>query len=84
VRDDLNRRAPRAMPCCGVEGDDENTDVLPATVAAVNNPEVRRPDARGAVAGELYIAHDDFMENPPKKYFRLSPGGSSGFVTQVS
>ena len=23
---------------------------------------------------ELYIEHDDFMENPPKKYFRLTPG----------
>jgi glutaminyl-tRNA synthetase len=25
-------------------------------------------------SGELYIEHEDFMENPPKKYFRLSPG----------
>ena len=26
--------------------------------------------------GELYIERDDFMEEPPKKYFRLKPGGA--------
>lgn len=41
-----------------------------------NNPE--DPDAGSrelAFSRELYIEQDDFMENPPPKYFRLSPGG---------
>jgi glutaminyl-tRNA synthetase len=42
---------------------------------AVNHPD--NPDAgtrRIAFGRELYIEQDDFMENPPKKFFRLSPG----------
>ncbi len=44
-------------------------------IEAVNNPE--NPDAGSRVmkcSGELFIEHDDFMEVPPPKYFRLSPG----------
>src|SRR5579883_1293819 len=42
---------------------------------AVNHPD--DPDAgtrRVRFGRELYIERDDFMENPPKKFFRLSPG----------
>lgn len=44
-------------------------------IKAEENPE----DINGGIreiqfSGELYIERDDFMENPPKKYFRLSPG----------
>ena len=77
VREDLNRRARRALavlrPLKVVienypEGKEEH-------VEAVNNPE----DAAGGTralpfARELYIERDDFMEQPPKKFFRLSPG----------
>ena len=44
-------------------------------LTAVNNPE-NEADGKRQVpfCGELYIERDDFMENPPKKYFRLSPG----------
>src|SRR5687767_118817 len=77
VREDLNRRAARALavvrPLKVVienypEGREEH-------VVAVNNPE----DASGGTrrlpfSRELYIEHDDFMEVPPKKFFRLSPG----------
>ena len=77
VREDLNRRAARALavvrPLKVVlenypEGGEEHVD-------AVNNPE----DASGGTrrlpfSRELYIEHDDFMEVPPKKFFRLSPG----------
>ena len=77
VREDLNRRAARALavvrPLKVVienypEGREEH-------VNAVNNPE----DASGGTrrlpfSRELYIEHDDFMEVPPKKFFRLSPG----------
>ncbi len=42
---------------------------------AVNNPENAEDGMRQVPFGrELYIERDDFMENPPKKYFRLSPG----------
>ncbi len=42
---------------------------------AVNNPEDLEMGTRKVpFSGELYIEQDDFMENPPKKFFRLSPG----------
>ncbi|HMI17303.1 MAG TPA: glutamine--tRNA ligase/YqeY domain fusion protein [Bradyrhizobium sp.] len=44
-------------------------------IEAINHPD--DPDAgtrRIAFGRELYIERDDFMENPPKKFFRLSPG----------
>ena len=77
LRDDLNRRAPRAMavlrplkvviekwPAGAVEQLD-----------AVNNPEDPSMGSRKVpFSGLLYIEKDDFRENPPKKYFRLSPG----------
>jgi glutaminyl-tRNA synthetase len=41
-----------------------------------NNPEEENPTTRKVnFSHELYIEQDDFMENPPKKYFRLAPGG---------
>jgi glutaminyl-tRNA synthetase len=41
-----------------------------------DNPEDATSDSREIPFGkELYIERDDFMENPPKKYFRLFPGG---------
>jgi len=41
-----------------------------------DNPEDEKSDNREIPFGkELYIEHDDFIENPPKKYFRLFPGG---------
>ena len=42
---------------------------------AVNNPEDPAAGTRKIRFGrEIYIERDDFMENPPKKFFRLSPG----------
>jgi glutaminyl-tRNA synthetase len=42
---------------------------------AVNNPEDQAAGTRRIPFGrELFIERDDFMENPPKKFFRLSPG----------
>jgi glutaminyl-tRNA synthetase len=77
VREDLNRRAPRVMtvlrPLKVVitnypEGQAETVDVI-------NNPEDPRAGTRAVPFGrELYIERDDFMENPPRKFFRLSPG----------
>jgi glutaminyl-tRNA synthetase len=45
------------------------------TLEAINNPEDATAGSRPITFGrELYIERDDFMEDPPKKFFRLSPG----------
>ena len=45
------------------------------TLEAINNPEDPSAGTRPITFGrELYIERDDFMENPPKKFFRLAPG----------
>lgn len=77
LREDLNKRAPRVMavlhPLKVVienypEGKVEELD-------AVNNPEDAAMGTRKVpFARELWIEQADFMENPPKKYFRLAPG----------
>ena len=77
VRDDLNRRAPRVMavlrPLKVVitnypENQVEEVDVI-------NNPEDPSAGYRKVpFSRELYIEHDDFREDPPKKFFRLAPG----------
>jgi len=77
VRDDLNRRAPRVMAVLRPlklvidnypEGQSEECD-------AVNNPEDPSAGARKVPFSRvLYIEQDDFREEPPKGYFRLSPG----------
>jgi glutaminyl-tRNA synthetase len=77
VREDLNRRAARALAVLRpLKVVIEN---LPAdfsrTVTAVNNPEDTAAGTRPVIFGrEIYIERDDFMEVPPKKFFRLSPG----------
>jgi len=77
VREDLNKRANRVMgvlrPLKVVienypEGRAEELD-------AVNNPEDPSAGTRQVpFSRELYIERDDFMEEPPKKFFRLAPG----------
>jgi len=77
VRDDLNRRAPRVMAVLRPlkvivtnypEGQVEYVDVT-------NNPEDASAGKRQVpFSRELYIEQDDFREDPPKKFFRLSPG----------
>jgi glutaminyl-tRNA synthetase len=77
VREDLNKIAPRIMAVT-----DPIKIVLtnyPAGkveyLATENNPEDATAGTREmAFSGELFIERGDFMENPPKKYFRLSPG----------
>lgn len=78
VREDLNRIATRVMAVINPvkvvitnypEGQVE-------TVEMENNPE--QPDSGShemPFSREIYIERDDFMENPPKKFFRLAPGG---------
>ena len=77
VRDDLNRRAQRAMavlkPLKVVIENYPEDEVENVPVA--NNPEDASTGERLVpFAREIYIEQDDFMEVPPKKFFRLSPG----------
>ena len=77
VREDLNKVAERRMavlnPLKVVITNWEEGRV--EMRKAVNNPEDEAAGLREVPFGrELYIERDDFMENPPKKYFRLSPG----------
>jgi glutaminyl-tRNA synthetase len=77
IRAELNKSAARRMavirPLKVVienypEGQGEELD-------AVNNPEDPSAGSRKVhFSREIYIERDDFMENPPKKFFRLSPG----------
>ncbi|MGD0500114.1 MAG: glutamine--tRNA ligase/YqeY domain fusion protein [Bryobacteraceae bacterium] len=77
VREDLNRRAPRVMavlrPLRVVI--DNYSEGLVEEMDAVNNPEDPSAGVRKVPFSRvLYIEQDDFREDPPKQYFRLSPG----------
>jgi glutaminyl-tRNA synthetase len=77
VREDLNRTAPRALAVLRpVKIVIENLpDGFARTITAVNNPEDESAGTREIpLAREIYVERDDFMEAPPKKFFRLSPG----------
>ncbi len=77
LREDLNKRCERRMGILNPlkivitnypEGKEEFLE-------AVNNPENEKAGRRKVPFGrELYIEHNDFMEDPPKKFFRLAPG----------
>ncbi len=77
VREDLNKTAPRVMAVLNplkvvlVNYPEDQAE----TMEAINNPE--DPDAgtrQLPFSRELYIERDDFMEDPPKKFYRLAPG----------
>jgi len=77
VREHLNRHAPRAMAVLRplkvvIENFDEHRV---EEMDVVNNPEDAPAGTRKVpFAKVLYIEHDDFKEDPPKKFFRLAPG----------
>ena len=78
VREDLNARSNRYMTVLDpveveVEGWEKGKVEwfeAPLNPAAPDGPKLKVP-----FDGTVYIERDDFMENPPKKYFRLQPGG---------
>lgn len=77
LRDDLNKKAQRVMVVLNPVK--LIIDNYPAgkseTLQAINNPEDETAGTREvSFSKELYIERDDFMENPPKKYFRMTPG----------
>ena len=77
IRDDLNRTSPRAMGVLDPvrlvienypEGESEEFD-------AVNNPEDESAGTRKVPFSRvLWIERDDFRQEPPRKFFRMSPG----------
>ncbi|MFZ0455956.1 MAG: glutamine--tRNA ligase/YqeY domain fusion protein [Ignavibacteriaceae bacterium] len=77
IREDLNKNAMRVM---GVLNPlkliiDNYPEGQTEELEAINNPEDPSSGTRKiSFSKELYIEQDDFMENPPKKYFRLFPG----------
>ena len=77
VREDLNKRAPRAMAVLNplkivLENyPDDQVDEMDV----VNNPEDLAAGTRKVPFSKvLYIEQDDFRDDPPKKFFRLAPG----------
>ena len=77
VRDDLNKKSPRVMAVLRplrvvIENyPEEQVDEL----EAVNNPEDPEMGMRKVpFSREIFIERDDFMEDPPKKFYRLAPG----------
>jgi glutaminyl-tRNA synthetase len=77
IREDLNRRAPRAMAVLRPlklvltnypEGQSEE-------MAIANHPDDTSLGSRHVpFSREIFIEREDFMEDPPKKFFRLAPG----------
>ncbi|MCR5801598.1 MAG: glutamine--tRNA ligase/YqeY domain fusion protein [Lachnospiraceae bacterium] len=92
IREDLKPKAKRLMAILDpiklvIDNYPEGqTEELPA----INNPENESLGSRTIPFGKtLYIERDDFMEEPPKKYFRLFPGNevrlmNAYFVTATS
>ncbi len=77
LREDLNRRAPRVMAVLSplrVIIDNYLEDQV-EELEAINNPEDASMGTRKVpFSRELYIEREDFMEDPPKKFYRLAPG----------
>ncbi len=77
VRDHLNKIAPRVMGIINplkliIDNYPEN---MVEQLEAINNPEDESAGTRLIpFSKELYIEKEDFMEEPPRKYFRLAPG----------
>ena len=77
IREDLNKRAARVMCVLNplkvviTNFPEDKTDFL----EAINNPEDETMGTRQVpFTRDIYIEREDFMEDPPKKYFRLAPG----------
>ncbi len=77
LRDDLNERAPRVLGVLKplkitIENYPDNQT---ETLTAKNHPQKEDMGTRALTFSKhLYVEQDDFMEDPPKKFFRLGPG----------
>jgi len=77
LREDLNKKAPRVMgvldPVKVIITNYPDNEI--EYIDAKNNPEDQSAGKRKlAFSKEIFIDKNDFMEDPPKKFFRLSPG----------
>ena len=89
VREDLNKIAPRVMAVLNplkVVLTNYPADQV-EEMEVINNPEDDTQGSRKVpFSNELYIEREDFMEDPPKKFFRLGPGRmvrlKSGYIIQ--
>lgn len=77
LRDDLNEKAPRVMAVLKplkVTIENYPEDQTEALVAK-NHPQKEEMGTRSVTfSKQIWVEQDDFMENPPKKFFRLGPG----------
>ena len=77
LRNDLNEKAPRVMGILKplkvtIENFPQGTT---ETLTAMNHPQKEEMGTRELTfSREIYVEQDDFMEDPPKKFFRLGPG----------
>ncbi len=77
VREDLNTRAPRVMGVLDplrVVIENYPEDLVEEFAFVNHTDDTDAGTRRVPFARELYIERDDFMEDPPKKFFRLAPG----------
>ncbi len=77
VREDLNKKAPRVMAVLDPIKliIDNYPDEKVEELETINNPEDESMGTRQMpFCKEVYIERNDFMEDPPKKFFRLAPG----------
>ncbi|MEO6212106.1 MAG: glutamine--tRNA ligase/YqeY domain fusion protein [Vicinamibacterales bacterium] len=77
VREDLNARAPRVMAVLAplrVVIDNYPADLVEEFELVNNADDPSAGMRRVPFSRELFIERDDFMEDPPKKFFRLAPG----------
>jgi glutaminyl-tRNA synthetase len=77
VREDLNKKVPRVMAVLNplkviiTNYPEDHTEEM----VTINNPEDESMGSRTIpFSREIYIEREDFMEDPPRKYFRLGPG----------
>ena len=92
LRDDLNKKAPRAMAVLKpikLVIDNYPEDLVEEIEVEVNPEDPSMGTRKVEFSKVLYIEEDDFMEEAPKKYFRLKPGGevrlkSAYYVTAQS
>jgi glutaminyl-tRNA synthetase len=77
IREDLNKKAPRVMAILNplkviiTNYPEDKTEEM----ETINNPEDESMGSRTIpFSREIYIEREDFMEDPPKKFFRLGPG----------
>ncbi|MDX1518686.1 MAG: glutamine--tRNA ligase/YqeY domain fusion protein [Gammaproteobacteria bacterium] len=77
VRDELDKTSPRALAVLKplkvvIENYPENQSEILEGINHPNDPDMGRREI--PFSREIYIEQDDFMEDPPKKFFRLAPG----------